>query len=218
MSAAALRPALHILLAAAAAAAPAAPGGQQAHPLLLLDDFESLHRAAWRVEQGADVEVLLEPTYPWEQDVHSEGTVLVDPFDGLYKAFYVSAPASYPAKSAAWCTATRCPTRRQSPELAASGLRSPSAKKTRAAFPLPRGGRTARSAHSPKYYSRSARFPLALTTRSRTNYGVSHGNATFTPVEERRWQKPLMVFASPALRGCPKPVVRRFRLMIDLVI
>ena len=86
-----------MLLAAAAAAAPVAPGGQQAHPLLLLDDFESLHRAAWRVEQGADVEVLLEPTYPWEQDVHSEGTVLVDPFDGLYKAFYVSAPASYPA-------------------------------------------------------------------------------------------------------------------------
>ena len=38
-----------------------------------------------------------EPQYPWDDDVHAEGTVLIDPWDGTYYAFYVSAPTTYPA-------------------------------------------------------------------------------------------------------------------------
>ena len=46
--------------------------------LLMFDDFDSLHLLAWRGEPGGNTTVLLEPTYPWEADVHSEGTVLYD--------------------------------------------------------------------------------------------------------------------------------------------
>ena len=46
--------------------------------LLMFDDFDSLHLLAWRGEPGGNTTVLLEPRYPWEADVHSEGTVLYD--------------------------------------------------------------------------------------------------------------------------------------------
>ena len=90
------------LAAAAAAATP--------HPVLLVDDFVSLNLAAWRVEQGhgvggaglTDADVVLEPTHPWEADVHAEGSVLVDPYDtgpARYKAFYCTVPDPTPPAS-----------------------------------------------------------------------------------------------------------------------
>ena len=81
-----------------AAAASQAGSTSPTHPLLDADSFSSLHLAAWRIEPPVQApEVLLEPTFPWEADVHSEGTILVDPFDRQYKAYYVSAPATYPS-------------------------------------------------------------------------------------------------------------------------
>ena len=68
------------------------------YPLLDVDSFASLHLAAWRIELPAEPPaVLLEPEFPWDADVHAEGTVLIDPFDHMYKAFYVSAPETYPS-------------------------------------------------------------------------------------------------------------------------
>lgn len=50
-----------------------------------------MHQVAWRVEKPTDgPRILMEPRYPWDEDVHSHGTVLVDPIDGLWKAWYVS--------------------------------------------------------------------------------------------------------------------------------
>ena len=46
-----------------------------ARRVVWFNDFDSMHLLAWRVEQGQNTTVLLEPTYPWEADVHSEGTV-----------------------------------------------------------------------------------------------------------------------------------------------
>ena len=60
--------------------------------LLMFNDFDSMHLLGWRVEEGHNTTVLLEPTYPWEADIHSEGTVLYDPLAGEYRAYYVSQP------------------------------------------------------------------------------------------------------------------------------
>ena len=67
-----------------------------ARRVLWYGDFDSMHLLGWRVEEGANTTVLLEPEYPWEADVHSEGTVLYDPAAnegaGEYRAYYVSQP------------------------------------------------------------------------------------------------------------------------------
>jgi hypothetical protein len=63
-----------------------------AHRLLWFNDFDSMHMLGWRIEEGQNTTVLLEPKYPWEADVHSEGTVLYDPVAGEYRAYYVSQP------------------------------------------------------------------------------------------------------------------------------
>lgn len=81
-----------ICITAASSPAPACE-----NRVLSVTDFESLHYAAWRVEEGSNTTTLLEPQYPWDDDVHSEGTVLIDPWDGTYYAYYVSAPTTYPA-------------------------------------------------------------------------------------------------------------------------
>ena len=81
-----------ICITAASSPAPAC-----VNRVLSVTDFESLHYAAWRVEEGSNTTTLLEPQYPWDDDVHSEGTVLIDPWDGTYYAYYVSAPTTYPA-------------------------------------------------------------------------------------------------------------------------
>ena len=64
-------------------------------PVLFYDDFVSMHYAAWRQELPKVSAPLLEPrTNLWDADVHAHGTVLVDPRDGLWKAWYVSTPAT----------------------------------------------------------------------------------------------------------------------------
>ena len=61
---------------------------------LLAEDFVEKHNIAWRVElaTGDARNPLLEPEFPWESAaVFSHGTVLVDPIDGRWKAWYISA-------------------------------------------------------------------------------------------------------------------------------
>lgn len=65
-------------------------------PLLMPDEFESLHLVAWRVEMGVPdaKNPLLEPAMPWDSGgIMAHGTVLHDPLDGLWKAWQVSTPA-----------------------------------------------------------------------------------------------------------------------------
>ncbi len=68
----------------------------QRMPLLMPDDFESLKLVAWRVEEGEQDQnnPLLEPAMPWDSGgIMAHGTVLLDPIDGLWKAWQVSTPA-----------------------------------------------------------------------------------------------------------------------------
>ena len=61
---------------------------------LLGEDFVEKHNVAWRVELAAEDagNPLIEPKFPWESAaVFSHGTVLLDPIDGLWKAWYISA-------------------------------------------------------------------------------------------------------------------------------
>ena len=54
-------------------------------PLLMPDDFESLHLVSWRVELGVPDpnNPLLEPKMPWDAGgIMAHGTVLHDPIDG----------------------------------------------------------------------------------------------------------------------------------------
>jgi len=65
-------------------------------PLLMPDNFESLILVSWRVEEGLPDphNPLLEPAMPWDSGgVMAHGTVLLDPLDGLWKAWQVSTPA-----------------------------------------------------------------------------------------------------------------------------
>src|SRR5580765_4633071 len=61
---------------------------------LLGEDFVEKHNVAWRVELATEeaANPLMEPEFPWESAaVFSHGTVLIDPIDGLWKAWYISA-------------------------------------------------------------------------------------------------------------------------------
>lgn len=65
-------------------------------PLLMPDDFSSLHLCGWRVEEGRNDpnNPLIEGEMPWERGgVGIHGTVLQDPLDGLWKAWIVATPA-----------------------------------------------------------------------------------------------------------------------------
>lgn len=81
--------------APAAATLPAhLPDQKEQFSFLLGEDFVEKHNVAWRVELATDdvANPLLEPQFPWESAaVFSHGTVLVDPIDGLWKAWYISA-------------------------------------------------------------------------------------------------------------------------------
>lgn len=64
-------------------------------PLLMPDDFETMHLVSWRVEPGVPDprNPLLEPAMPWDSGgIMAHGTVLRDPIDGLWKAWQVSTP------------------------------------------------------------------------------------------------------------------------------
>jgi hypothetical protein len=79
--------------------------GTRFPPFLMADDFEQMDYVAWRIEQGVlDARnPLLTPARPWEEGIlHSHGTVLIDPIDGLWKAWHISEPLSRPKTQATW--------------------------------------------------------------------------------------------------------------------
>ena len=64
-------------------------------PMILADDFIDRENVAWRIEPGVPDpgNPLIAPQYPWDAGaVFSHGTVLKDPSDGLFKAWYLSTP------------------------------------------------------------------------------------------------------------------------------
>ena len=64
-------------------------------PMIFSDDFVEHHDIGWRVEPGTKDpnNPLIAPKYPWDEgSIGQHGTVLKDPTDGLYKAWYVSMP------------------------------------------------------------------------------------------------------------------------------
>ena len=61
--------------------------------MLLPTDFDSFHLVTWGVDFGAvPDEPLMHPQYPWDEEIGGKGTILVDPIDRLYKAWYISQP------------------------------------------------------------------------------------------------------------------------------
>lgn len=68
---------------------------QDRMPLLMPGDFEELHLVSWRVEEGEPDphNPLVMPKYPWDSGgVMAHGTILRDPYDGLWKAWLISTP------------------------------------------------------------------------------------------------------------------------------
>jgi hypothetical protein len=69
------------------------PNSKEQFSFLLGEDFVEKHNVAWRVELAKEEakNPLMEPKFPWESAaVFSHGTVMVDPIDGLWKAWYIS--------------------------------------------------------------------------------------------------------------------------------
>ena len=67
------------------------------------EDFVEKHNIAWRVEVAKEdaANPLLEPGLPWESAaVFSHGTVMRDPIDQLWKAWYISVPSHTMSPSA----------------------------------------------------------------------------------------------------------------------
>ena len=63
--------------------------------MILEDDVAEADRIGWRIEQARPDpdNPLIEPAFPWDSGVvFSHGTVLKDPIDDLWKAWYSSAP------------------------------------------------------------------------------------------------------------------------------
>lgn len=74
-------------------------------PFLMPEDFDHLDLVAWRVEPGRPdpKNPLLEPGTPWDGGtVMSQGTVLRDPIDGLWKAWHTCWPVSKPRDANLW--------------------------------------------------------------------------------------------------------------------
>ncbi|MFH0965763.1 MAG: hypothetical protein V2A58_17330 [Planctomycetota bacterium] len=64
-------------------------------PIFLADDFVEHVNVGWRIEPGVSdpANPLIEPKYPWDSGcTFSHGTVMIDPFDGKWKMWYVSTP------------------------------------------------------------------------------------------------------------------------------
>lgn len=74
---------------------------------LMPADFPSMHLVTWSINY-ADVpdEPVMHPHYDWDEEIGGKGTILVDPIDGLYKAWYVSQPGidttTYNRSEGAW--------------------------------------------------------------------------------------------------------------------
>ncbi len=74
-------------------------------PFLMANDFEEMENVAWRIElPNPDPEnPLLEPAMPWDSGgIMAEGTVLVDPIDGLWKAWHSAISVSHPRADGIW--------------------------------------------------------------------------------------------------------------------
>ena len=74
---------------------PYVPNADEQFPFLMGEDFVEKHNIAWRVElaQEEPANPLIEPELPWENAcAMSHGTVLIDPTDGLWKAWYTAVP------------------------------------------------------------------------------------------------------------------------------
>lgn len=74
---------------------PYVPNAKQQFPFLMSDDFEERYNVAWRVEtaQPDPANPLVEPKYPWDSGcVFLHGSIMVDPADNLWKAWYLSKP------------------------------------------------------------------------------------------------------------------------------
>src|SRR5438045_1532971 len=106
---AALIPALSSAPALAQSAAPTASlrpyvaNEKEQFSFLIGEDFVQKHNVAWRVELAEEdpANPLLEPKFPWDSaGVFSHGTVMVDPTDGLWKAWYISLSNDAPSPSA----------------------------------------------------------------------------------------------------------------------
>jgi len=64
-------------------------------PIFYSDDFVEHVNVGWRIEPGVPdpANPLLEPQYPWDSGcAFSHGTVMIDPFDGQWKMWYISTP------------------------------------------------------------------------------------------------------------------------------
>ena len=60
---------------------------------LLAEDFVEKHNIAWRVEMAVEDphNPIIEPKFPWESAaLFSHGSIMRDPIDGLWKAWYIS--------------------------------------------------------------------------------------------------------------------------------
>lgn len=50
-------------------------------------------QVTWSVDFGyVPDEPLMHPQYEWDEEIGGKGTILVDPLDGMYKAWYISQP------------------------------------------------------------------------------------------------------------------------------
>ena len=82
------------LAAALLAWVPAAVREQTLNSTFLTpSDFDSFHLSTWSVDFGhTSPEPLMHPQHPWDEEIGGKGTILIDPIDGLYKAWYISQP------------------------------------------------------------------------------------------------------------------------------
>ena len=74
-------------------------------PFLIGADFRKMDNVGWRIElpKPDPSNPLLEPEMPWDiGGIMAEGTVLLDPIDGLWKAWHSAISASYPKANHIW--------------------------------------------------------------------------------------------------------------------
>jgi hypothetical protein len=60
---------------------------------LMPTDFDSFHLSTWSVDYGiVNDEPLMHPQHEWDEEIGGKGTIMVDPIDKMYKAWYISQP------------------------------------------------------------------------------------------------------------------------------
>ena len=102
-----LLPVLFIVGVVSGSMFPAAPttADERFLPFLIGADFRKMDNVGWRIElpKPDPSNPLLEPEMPWDiGGIMAEGTVLLDPIDGLWKAWHSAISASYPKANHIW--------------------------------------------------------------------------------------------------------------------